>query len=968
MEFSGRQFVLAWFLATPSILCFAQTTTTGMVEGIVQDSGGRPLKGVRIRLLSNQVTRMATTGPEGRFHVGLLNPGEWHITAENSGFQTVSSRLSILPEETTSVRFRLAEAAEVTVEVTDSPSLVSLDPTSTSSGTSLTKNEIERLPVGRNMNDLIYLAPTAGFAGTPWGGAGLEYSISGASGIENQFITDGLVTTDLRYGGQGLFLVPEFVESVQVETAGFKPENSALGGVVNMVIRSGSNTFKGDAWATYSPSGLEARAKSNATGFRQPAPADRYDLGFGAGGPFVKDRLFYFVGLDLDRRKDRTDPNNSGLQGDDKETGTTQTVLKMNAFLTPDQQFTTTWVTTRRKESQPRAYPDGYGDAQMGFTRNFETSNLSLVYDRSFGSDLLLSIKAGSSSRRDEWQPEDPTLAYIQDDHWFNGGGGGNQPDRATFSYIRGGRGWYGFETADTRQLKVDLTWIYGPHALKGGVSHLAATYGRQDFATGPAGDNRTYTILSDASIINAFKTGSIEAAKVKARYQAFYIQDTWEVDRRFRVIFGVRAERQEHQDAAGQTRLSFTNLGRYLQPRLGFTWDTSGSGRTLVTGSYAVYFEQIPQRLAIRAWGNEMTASRDYALTSYSPTGLGTFDHSSPISGWDWEPNMLQVAPELRLPKRQEWSLGFEKALPQGVTFSAHALFRQLTDGMDDSILYDRNGNSPMYTASGNIINLLWNPGPSVTFVAPAGAVDKDGNALGGQTITVSDTLFPKAGNRYGAVILGLTERTSAFFWSAAYTWSHLWGNYEGLATSDRGQGAGTDANYGPGYDAWPYVGTGNLGLDRRHSFKFFGSHRFVFPTFALNLGGQWTWQSGLALSLQDDGSTTMGLSPGTLGVGNSLDPLWIGALTYDQGLVGNHGRSPSVSVVDLHLDLEFKAGKVRLIPTLDVYNLFNARTATAIYQFATKWWTGEPDNRYGQVKEWLQGRRIQVGLKARF
>lgn len=109
-------------------------------------------------------------------------------------------------------------------------------------------------------------------------------------------------------------------------------------------------------------------------------------------------------------------------------------------------------------------------------------------------------------------------------------------------------------------------------------------------------------------------------------------------------------------------------------------------------------------------------------------------------------------------------------------------------------------------------------------------------------------------------------------------------------------------------------------------------------------------------------------GPSPGTLGVGNPLDPFWIGALTYHRGLVGNHGRSPAVSVVDLHVDLAFKTGRIRLVPTLDIYNVFNARTATAIYQFATKWWTGESDDRYGQVKEWRQGRRIQVGLKVQF
>lgn len=946
----------------------AQTPTTGMVDAVVVDEGGRPLGAVRIRLSSSQVTRTAVSGAEGRCRVGLLNPGEWRVTLEKPGYQTLAGRVSVVPEEVTPVRFRLAAVAAATVPVVGTGTVVSLDPTSTSAGTTLNQDEIERLPAGRNMNDLAYLAPTASFAGSGWAGSGTEYSISGGSGIENQFLADGLITTDLRFGGQGLILVPEFVASVQIETSGFKPENNALGGVFNTVLRSGSNSFRGDAWVTWSPARLEAAAKSNAAGFRQPAPADRSDAGFAAGGAFLKDRIFYFAGLDLGRRTDRTEPNNSGLRGDDLAGDTRQLVLKVNAFLTPEQQLAATWITTGRTDRQPRAFPAGYGDARTGSTREYTTRNLSLVYDRSFGPEVLLSLRAGTSRRRDEQRPEEPALVQITDNHWFNGGGGGLQPGLDTIGYVRGGFGAYGHEESSNRQFMADLTWIRGAHALKAGVSHLTSRYGRQSFATGPAGDNRTYTIYADAAIINASRFGNIVPAEVAARYQAIYLQDTWEAARTFRLIGGLRTERQEHWDAAGRPRLRFTRLGQYLQPRLGFSWDPRGHGRTLLNGSYAVYFEQVPQQLTLRAWGNEIFESRDYELAAYSSTGLGSFDATRPVGGFDWEPNTALVAPGVRLPRRREWSLGLEQVLGGGLTCSVQALYRHLTDGMDDSILYDREGNSPVYTAGGNILNLLWNPGPSVTFLAPPGAVDRDGNPVGGRTITVSDTLFPAAWNKYAALTLGLGYRADRTFLNASYTWSHLWGNFEGIATSDRGEGAGTDANYGPGFDAWPYVGTGNLGLDRRHLFKLFGSHRFVLPGCSLTVGGRWNWQSGLALSLQDDGSTTLGLPPGTLGLGNPLDPLWAGSLTYDRGLVGNHGRSPTVSVVDLHLDLAFQAGRIRLVPALDVSNLFNARTPTLIYQYATKWFVGEPDGRYGHPREWLPGRRLQFGLKARF
>ena len=959
---------VVWMIAASAIPCLAQTTTTGLVEGLVRNAVGQPLEGVQVRLVSSQVTRTAITNTEGRFHVGLLNPGAWAVTVAKVGYDTQTSHLSVAPEETVSLRFRMAPVASATVEVTGSSTTLSLDPTSTSAGMTLTRDDIERLPTGRNMNDLIYLSPSAGFAGTPYNSTarGVDYSVSGASGNENQFITDGLVTTDLRFGGQGLSLVPEFVESFQVETSGFKPENNALGGVINTVLKSGSNTFRGDAWATWSPSGLEAKAKSSAAGFRQPAPADRYDLGFDAGGAFVKDRLFYFAGLDLDKRSQTPYPNNSGLQGDKKSTGTMQTVLKVNGYLTPEQQITVTWTATRQKDRQPRAYPDAYGDANLGYERTFDSRHLSLSYEQSFGSTFLLSLKGGLSRIEDEQRPADTVNPYIDDAHWFSGGGGGVQPGLAGYNFGRGGFGGYNHAWIHTSQFKADLTWFLGPHAVKAGASHIESRYWSKVSFSGT--DGATWSIPEDAATVASATIGSLQGGEVKSCYQAFYVQDTWELSRQFRLIFGLRGERQVHWDAEGRTRLQFTDLGRYLQPRFGFTWDTGGDGRTLLTGSYAEYYEQIPQVLISRAWGNEVFNFSTYELTSYSPTGLGSFDRSNPIFSSIIPSNALVVANGIHLPKRQEWTLGLEKTLPQGLTFTTSGVFRHLTDAMEDSILYDRNGQPLLSTAQGFLVDLLWNPGPSTTLVAPPGTLDRNGNPIGGQTITISDTLFPKAWNKYAAVTVGLNQRTPVSFWSAAYTWGHLWGSYEGLSTPDRGVGMAIDANYGPGFDAWPYVGTGDLGMDRRHSFKLFGSRRWVFPRFMLTIGGRWTWQSGLALSLQDDGSTTLGLPPGTLGANNPLDPLGAGALTFDHGLAGNHGRGPTVSVADLHLDLEFQAGKVKLLPALDIFNLFNSRTGTAIFQYATKWYTGEADRRYGEAKEWLQGRRVQISLKARF
>jgi hypothetical protein len=328
-------------------------------------------------------------------------------------------------------------------------------------------------------------------------------------------------------------------------------------------------------------------------------------------------------------------------------------------------------------------------------------------------------------------------------------------------------------------------------------------------------------------------------------------------------------------------------------------------------------------------------------------------------------------VANNIKLPKREEITLGLEQALPNQMVFSVNGTYRKLTNPIEDSTLVPPGsvGGDPGYmNLPGGALGMVWNPGPSVSWVAKQGTTDQFGNDISGKTITVNNTQFPTAYNKYISASLGLKRQTERTFWSATYTWSHLYGNYEGVIAPNYGGGGQPDGNITASWDFWPYLGTGNLALDRRHAFKFFGSHRYTFGAVDMNLGMNWVWQSGNPLSLIDDGSSTLGQAPGTLGAGSALDPGYYGNSTFDRGLEGNHGTSPTTSNVDMHVDLVFHIGKTKLLPAVDVFNVFNSRTATSIYQYATKQSTGEPDVRYGAAQEWLAGRRLQFGVKLQF
>ena len=121
----------------------------------------------------------------------------------------------------------------------------SMDLTTTQTGSTLQMDTLSAVPLQRNFNELIQMAP-----GTITGGTMGGASIAGASALENNFIIDGLDTTDYRLGFQGSSMPTDFIDQVEVQTGGFRPEFSALGGVVNAITKSGSNQFVGSAWVT----------------------------------------------------------------------------------------------------------------------------------------------------------------------------------------------------------------------------------------------------------------------------------------------------------------------------------------------------------------------------------------------------------------------------------------------------------------------------------------------------------------------------------------------------------------------------------------------------------------------------------------------------------------------------------------------------------------------------------------------
>ena len=1012
--FSRLGFTAAAIVAGGGIVAHAQTATTGAVSGTITDKAGAPLAGAAVRLSSSQTSRTYITGTDGSFRVGLLNPGAWTVEITKGGFQKITQTISVLVNQTQPVAFKMASEAATIVEVLGTTTTV--DTTTTQTGLTATMDSLASIPKGRDISSITALAPGVvggGFAGRN------DQSIGGGSAAENSYIVDGLSTTNTSRGFQGAALVTDFIDQVEIQTGGFKPEFSALGGVVNAITKSGSNTVKGSSWLTWDAIGIQALPVHNQY-FKQEPPNSRYDIGGEVGGPIIKDKLFYFVGVDVSKTESNAGnnlPNLSGLRNGGDTINATQFLGKINWYLSQDQQLTISANMNSTKDEQPNAYPGTLGNAQFGYANKVTVQNLVANYDWTINSGLFLSAKVGSTQFKTTNDPTDRTNVAVTDYRWeaFGPGALGGDPNAGSgLAYRRGGWG-YNVDTdkTQTTQAKVDLSWFVGAHNMKFGISHIDSKY--TEIASTSGGHRDTITAGADAATRGTMSQYFLHTnATVEAIWDAYYAQDTWDVGNGVKVMFGFRLESQTQKDKDGNTFLKFNNFADYVQPRLGFTWDVDGDGKTKVSANYAKYFEAIPQRMAIRVYANETYIRYRYAASQYTynnATGAYALipgavynridDYATPFTN---DP----IALGAKLPQRQEYMLGVDHTFPSGWTAGIHGKYREMKHALEDMVFTDSTGapydegpqiyyiNSPSRSGAGAAVignpggfqqwrpnsgsMTLWLLGQGITTNTWGISIPQYYNAATG-LFTVQNSGFPKAGNKFSSVDFTLDKKTDRDIVGFSYTWSRLEGNYEGVVSSSNGQ---ADGNITASFDYYPYVGYGLLPNDRTHVIKLYASHRFDFAGGDLNVGFNWTYQSGTPVSLWDDGSTTNGEKPGydTLNVGagnvvpNSsgvgthqfLDIGGYGDATATNGQQGQFGRTPAINNVDGHIDWVYKVGKsYKLIPSVDIFNVFNTRYATSVYQQATDQ-SGVADPRYGAANAWQFGRRYRFGVKFQF
>jgi hypothetical protein len=446
-----------------------------------------------------------------------------------------------------------------------------------------------------------------------------------------------------------------------------------------------------------------------------------------------------------------------------------------------------------------------------------------------------------------------------------------------------------------------------------------------QDYA-GSRGKYGYYELVQNGTVGN-----------VHSNNYSFWFQDTWSINSKMTINAGIRLENEYVPSYKGsevpdcsvapndpncQISIKF-GFGDKIAPRLGFAYDLKGDGKWKAYGSYSWYYDITKLELPRGSFGGDHWVTYDWTLDTYDYTTIkcGEGNTGCPgkfITSTDWRhssnqpdpifadyfnrPGMTGIDPNLKPVQTGDFQVGLDHELNPTMSLGFRYIHKWVTTTIEDTGIYAPDlGSDP----TGQTLvedYLIANPGSGY-------AVQMEPRF----PTLVED----KPIRKYDAFEVHLRKRFSKN-WAAdaTYTYSRIWGNYPGLASSDEWGRNSPNVNRlwdntVMNYDINQNLVRGLLNTDRPHQFKVSGSYDFKF---GLSAGAFWILQSGLP------NSTVFRASNG-------------GYPVFPYGR-NDMGRLGTYTNVDLVLTQTIKVGKnKRLLLQMNVDNLFDLKTATNYY-----------------------------------
>jgi hypothetical protein len=868
----------------------AQDYTSGTLLGSVKDDAGTPIAGAKVVVtsLSQGVTRETTTDSKGAFQFALIPIGNYSVTISAPNYSTTTDdHVSVVLGSQSGFDFTLA-ASDDTVVIVKAKARPRLDFAATTTGVVVDVETLtKQTPIARNVTALVMLAPSA-VPGDSGFGAGAtaqgltQASVSGASVGENVFYINGLNITNF-VNGIGAAGVPfDFYKTIEVKTGGYQAEyGRGTGGVISAVTKSGTNSWNFALHGNYQPEDMRSHSPDTVTGNVTGQVGDRttVDLSeytFEAGGPLIKDKLFFYGLYSAPNYKSTTATSQGSTY---QETRYNDPVwgVKLDGYITSKHHFElTAFDTTQQRESTQYNYApatDTIGAYKITGIQNFGGASYVGRYTGNITNWLTVSAAYGDSKFTQSNYNNLIDEPFVSDTRSGSARTISRQSSSAFNVPSDAERKFY--------RADADLYFnLLGKHHVRVGIDHEETTF--TNISSRNGGQNWTYRKAAAGNSLGLLEGQEYVQLRTfngggafEGLNEAQYIQDSWDINSQLNINIGYRSDDFTVKDADGN---AFSEEKGNKGWRAGFSFDPTGEKKDKIFGFYGRYYLPVASNTAYRAASNNLDVTQSFlpvgggltfgaldAVTGKPVAGLGDIlvrgvnstagalaackqlflDRgivAVPVGTLACQVGSGGVAPapesisalNVKSSAEDEYILGYERRINSLWKVGATLTYRKLLTSSDDMAidaaviaLCEKEGITGCKDIwTGTHQYLIANPGADVVAVLS----DPLPGETEARTVTLSaaDLGFPKAERTYKALELTFTRAFDGKWGlQGSYVLSESKGNTEGAVKSDTGQAdAGiTSDNDLIGFTDGAY---GLLPNHHAHQIKLWGSYQF--------------------------------------------------------------------------------------------------------------------------------------------
>lgn len=905
-------------------------TSTASLSGKITDATGATLPGVTVTVTSAATNQQRTvvTNEDGMYRFAGLPPGSYSLTTDLEGFaKFVQSdiRLQVGAAADLNVTMRLSGVNE-SLTVTGQAAIIQSAKTDLS--TVISRDQIDTLPtISRNFLDYALLSPGVN-EDVRTTGQGIGLKVAGARDKDGALLVDGLWNTDESFTFPKVKYSQDAIAEFQVQTMGGAAEyGRSVGGIVSAVTKSGGNALSGSGYGYFRNKALNGEDFLSAQQGLPKSAFDRQQWGGSLGGRIIADKTFFFAAAD---RSTQTTPFNNGITAQNAailglpaaDTGNidqylrdTFAMAKVTHVLNHNNTFIATYAMTY--------------DVISNFATPFATRSRTGLWD---STDNTVSFQWTRIAHEGTWL-HDLRVGYLP--RFFNntnrneGGlpltadgqlraslapsvnitqvanfGSGyisldmtTRPVQATYSTSV-------FKNKHSFKFGADGMGVYflynryqgrqsGSYSFSSLANYLAGRYTTYTQSFGPAGLARDHTYLSA------------------------YAQDSWAVNNRLTVNYGVRWDGDAITSYQGQ---QYGNSWKNIGPRLAVSYDLTGKGTTLLKVGTGLMYDRLWENpITPTYYNNKYVGQQISATWNFGQPGAPVYPNTIPgdvlpASAPVGVRNVYIVPDPLKMPETLQFIATLDRAFTDNFSTSVSAVG---TRSWNKENPFDTNltwGNA----ADPNALCCFTRADPNFRQILQYQYRSKASYA--GLVVTAQRRL--RAGLRFG-------------------------GNVTVARAYDQGENYSTqpndvryfDADYGPSGDVPTVTATANGSEDFTKAIQ-------LSWVFHVRSGLKIDPKSGPTVDLNGDGSF------------NDRTP----------GLARNSFEGPATHSLDMRLTWTVPmriSGKLQL--TLEAFNLYNKENWQSLNTLYGPT-AGSPNPVFGTPLGYYPPRQVQLGARYAF